>query len=293
LSGKKLNVGPSPIWKKDGWIAIDHKPSRVDQPTILGDAGNIPLDDKSCSLVFCSHVFEHIPHYKLEQILVEFNRVLEKNGTVRILTPDLYVIAKAYVEKDKEMFDKLISEDENVRTDLGMGGTFMNFIISPGQDTVLFNKSLTEFIGGYAHVYLYDFEMLKTLFEKYGFKAEQKKFCESKIQEFSEPLHVESMDPIWIDLNKEFFSKHNFVHSYNEKERKYETNFAVTGFDRDPAASLIIEATKVCDVNELNILDKRGYSYSKSLLDDKNFELKTKIITSTSKILENELEDKN
>jgi hypothetical protein len=293
LSGKKLNVGPSPIWRKDGWIAIDHKPSRVDQPTILGDASNIPLDDKSCSIVFCSHVFEHIPHYKLEQILVEFNRVLEKNGTVRILTPDLYVVAKSYVEKDKEMFDKLISEDENVRTDLGLGGTFMNFIISPGQDTALFNKSLTEFIGGYAHVYLYDFEMLKTLFEKYGFKAEQKKFCESNIQDFSEPLHVESMDPVWVDLNKEFFSKHNFVHSYNEKERKYETNFAVTGFDRDPVASLIIEATKIDDVNELKISDKRGYSYSKSLLDDKNFELKTKIITSTSKILEDKLEDQN
>jgi len=293
LNGKKLNVGPSPIWRKDGWIAIDHKPSRVDQPTILGDASNIPLDDKSCSVVFCSHVFEHIPHYKLEQILVEFNRVLEKNGTVRILTPDLYVVAKAYVEKDKEMFDKLISEDENVRTDLGLGGSFMNFIISPGQDTALFNKSLTEFIGGYAHLYLYDFEMLKTLFEKYGFKVEQKKFCESSIQDFSEPLHVESMEPVWVDLNKEFFSKHNFVHSYDEKEGKYETNFSVTGFDRDPAASLIIEATKIDDVHELKILDKRGYSYSKSLLDDKNFELKTKIITSTSKILDAELEDQN
>lgn len=288
MTKKKLNVGPSPIWRKEGWIGIDHKPSRVDQPTILGDANNIPLDDKSCSIIFCGHVFEHIPHYKLESVLVEFNRVLEKNGTVRILTPDLYVIAKAYVEKDEEILKKLISEDENVRTDLGFGGTFMNFIISPGQDTALFNKSLTEFIGGYAHVYLYDFEMLKTLFERYGFKAEQKKFCESSIPDFSEPLHVESMDPIWVDLNKEFFNKHNFVHRYNEKDKKYETNFAVTGFDRDPTASLIIEATKINDVTEVNILDKRGYSYSQSLLDDKNFRLKTKIINSCSKIIEEE-----
>ncbi len=291
MSGKKLNVGPSPIWRKEGWIGIDHKPSRVGQPTILTDTNSIPLDDKSCSVIFCSHVFEHIPHYKLEHILVEFNRVLEKNGTVRILTPDLYVIAKAYVEKDKEIFQKLISEDENVRTDLGPGGTFMNFLISPGQDTALFNKSLTEFIGGYAHVYLYDFQMLKTLFERYGFKAEQKKFCESSIPDFSEPLHVEGMKPIWVDLNKEFFSKHNFVHSYNEKDGKYETNFVVTGFDRDPVSSLIIEATKIDDVKEVNILDKRGYSYSQSLLDDKNFLLKTKIITSISKIIGGELED--
>lgn len=284
-------MGPSPIWRKEGWIGIDHKPSRVNQPTILGDANNIPLDDKSCSIIFCGHVFEHIPHYKLESVLVEFNRVLEKNGTVRILTPDLYVLAKAYVEKDEEIFKKLISEDENVRKDLGLGGTFMNFIISSGQDTALFNKSLTEFIGGYAHVYLYDFEMLKTLFERYGFKAEQKKFCESNISDFSEPLHVEGMDPIWIDLNKDFFNKHNFIHQYNEKNKKYETNFAVTGFDRDPIASLIIEATKIDDVTEVNILDKRGYAYSQSLLDDKNFRIKTKIINSSSKMIEEENSD--
>lgn len=291
MNGKKLNVGPSPIWKKDGWLAIDHKPSRVDQPTILGDANNIPLEDKSCSLLFCSHVFEHIPHYKLEQIILEFNRVTEIGGTVRILTPDLYVIAKAYVEKDNEMFEKLISEDENVRTDLGLGGTFMNFIVSPGQDTALFNRSLTEFIGGYAHVYLYDYDMLRILFEKYGFAPQQKKFCESEISDFTEPLHVDGMEPVWNDLNKEFFSKHNFVHRYNEDEKKYETNFAITGFDRDPIASLIIEAKKIKDVNEVDIKDTRGYSYSQSLLDDKNFKLKSKIITTSSKILEEELED--
>lgn len=291
MSGYKLNVGPSPIWKKDGWMAIDHKPSRVDQPTILGDANNIPLDDKTCSIIFCSHVFEHIPHHKLEHVLVEFNRILEKNGTVRLLTPDLYVLAKAYVEKDREMFEKLISEDENVRTDLGLGGTFMNFIISPGQDTALFNRSLTEFIGGYGHVYLYDFEMLKTLLERYGFKAEQKKFCESNIQDFSEPLHIEGMDSVWVDLNQEFFQKHNLIHHYNEKEKKYETNFAITGFDRDPIASLIVEAKKIRDVNQVNILDKRNYHYSQSLLDDENFSLKYKRMTSMSAAIDEDTED--
>lgn len=291
MSGYKLNVGPSPIWKKDGWMAIDHKPSRVDQPTILGDANNIPLDDKTCSIIFCSHVFEHIPHHKLEHVLVEFNRILEKNGTVRLLTPDLYVLAKAYIEKDREMFEKLISEDENVRTDLGLGGTFMNFIISPGQDTALFNRSLTEFIGGYGHVYLYDFEMLKTLLERYGFKAEQKKFCESNIQDFSEPLHIEGMDPVWVDLNQEFFQKHNLIHHYNEKEKKYETNFAITGFDRDPIASLIVEAKKIRDVNQVNILDKRNYHYSQSLLDDENFSLKYKRMTSMSAAIDEDTED--
>ena len=202
--GKKLNVGPSPIWKKDGWVTIDHKPSRVDQKTILGDANHIPLDNKSCSAIFCSHVIEHIPTYKLESILVEFNRVLEEGGVVRFLTPNLYLLARAYVEKDESFFNKLLIEYENVRTDLNYGGYFMSFLSSPGQDTALFNRSLTEFIGGLAHVYLYDFEMLKILLERYGFsQVEEKNFCESSLKEFEEPLHVEGMEAKWNILNSE------------------------------------------------------------------------------------------
>ena len=64
----KLNVGPSPIWKKEGWLTLDHKQSRVDQKAVLGDADNIPLENKSCKTVFCSHVIEHIPHYKFEHL---------------------------------------------------------------------------------------------------------------------------------------------------------------------------------------------------------------------------------
>lgn len=291
MTGKKLNVGPSPIWRKEGWIGIDHKLSRVDQPTILGDANKIPIEDKSCSIIFCSHVFEHIPHFKLEEVLVEFNRVLEKNGTVRILTPDLFLLAKGYVEKDKEFFKQILSEDENVRQDLGLGGTFMNFLISSGQDTALFNRSLNEFIGGYGHVYVYDFEMLKILLERYGFtNVQQKKFCESDIQELREPLHVEGMEKKWADLNQQFFEDHNLVHHYDDEQGKYITNFAVTGFDRDPHSSLIIEATKSEDVNSTNILDERNYNYGHSLLDDEKFRLKCSILTSISKSIDDEFD---
>ena len=132
-------------------------------------------------------------------------------------------------------------------------------------------------------MYLYDFEMLNILFERYGFdEVEQKKICESSLEEFKEPLHVEGMDSVWVDLNQEFFQKHNLIHHYNEKEKKYETNFAITGFDRDPISSLIVEAKKTRDVNQVNILDKRNYHYSQSFLDDENFRLKYKKIKSIS-----------
>ena len=291
MSSTKLNVGPSPIWKKDGWITLDHKLSRVDQKAILGDADNIPLENSTCETVFCSHVIEHIPNYKFEKILLEFNRVLKKDGIVRILSPDLLVLAKAYVEKDQTFYKKLLEEDENLRTDLGYGGTFMNCIVSPGQDTVVFNNSLSEFIGGLGHIYLYDFEMLKILLEKYGFyDVKQKKMGESEFQDYEEPLHVEGMEPKWQDLNKKFFDEHGLINQYNPERKMYETNFVLTGFDRDPSTSLIVEAKKEKDVDSIQIKDVRNHNYSQSILDNEKFQKKYENIRKISTRIDKEEE---
>jgi predicted SAM-dependent methyltransferase len=40
-------------------------------------------------------------HIKLPLVIAEINRVLEKGGVLRILTPDLEKICKAYVKKKK------------------------------------------------------------------------------------------------------------------------------------------------------------------------------------------------
>ena len=278
LSGTKLNVGPSPIWKKNEWLGLDHKPSRVGGETILGDTDNIKLKSNSCSAIFTSHVIEHIPHYKFEKCLLEFNRILKKGGVIRILTPDLFRISKAYVKKDKIFFKKLEEEAGGLhRKDLGFGGITMNLHVSSGQDTALFNNQLTEFIGGYAHVYLYDFEMLKILLKRYGFEnIKEKKFCESDYEEFREPLHIEGMKPKWINLNQKLYKKYGLINKYNPKKHKYETNFILTGFDRSPIMSLIVEAKKIRNVKKLDIKDFDNYIYSRSLLDNKEFRKKCK-----------------
>ena len=149
----KLNVGASPIWNKDGWHTLDHKVRDDKETSLLGDAVNIPLAEETCSTIFTSHMFEHIPHVKLEEILLDLKR-----------------LAKAYAEEDISFFSAARLEDENIRTDLGFGGMFMNFIVSPGQDTALYNRGLNKFIAGYAHLYSYDYNMLRILLEKTGFE---------------------------------------------------------------------------------------------------------------------------
>ncbi len=91
---------------------------------------------------------------------------MKKGATIRILIPNLYDIAKAYVNNDSKFFKRAIDEDHSIRKDLGLGGMFMNFIVSPGQDTILVDRNLNKFIAGYAHLYSYDFKMMKILLIK-------------------------------------------------------------------------------------------------------------------------------
>lgn len=240
--GIKLNLGASPIWSKAGWHTLDHKLAESTETAIAGDAANIKLPDESCEVVFCSHVFEHIPHTRLPVVLSEINRILRPGGILRLLTPDLETIAKAYVEKNEDFFRQAKEEDESLRTDLGFGGMLMNFIVSPGQDTALFDRNLRTFIAGYAHIYSYDYSMLETMLRKLGYSPKKARFNDSEIPELKEPLHVVGLEKKWQNFNQQFYSKNGLIHRL--VDGKYEINFKVSGFDRDPLTSLIIEAKK-------------------------------------------------
>ena len=274
----KLNLGASPIWSKDGWHTLDHKLTESTDTAIAGDAANIKLPDESCDIVFCSHVFEHIPHTRLPFVLSEINRVLRPGGILRLLTPDLEIIARAYVEKNDEFFKLAKDEDESLRTDLGFGGMMMNFIVSPGQDTVLIDRNLSTFIAGYAHLYSYDYTMLEIMLKKLGYSSRKAKFIDSEISEVKEPLHVVGLENKWQNFNQEFYSKNNLVHRL--VNGKYEINFKVTGFDRDPLTSLIVEAKKVSHVNKetadqiFNQTTENYNRYSLSLLSSPDFSTK-------------------
>ncbi len=283
----KLNLGASPIWKKKGWYILDHKIKKNKNYLISGNAEKINLKNNTCNVVFCSHVFEHIPHTRLPIVIAEINRVMKKNSVVRILTPDLEKICRAYVKKDKKFFKLAKSEDESLRTDLGLGGMLMSCIVTAGQDTVLLDRTLNKFISGYAHLYSYDYKMLSIIFSQLGFKVRKARFNDSSVKEMREPLHVEGMKPKWSDLNQKFYKKNRLVHKL--VNGRYKINFKVTGFDRDPLTSLIIEAKKIKNVSKekadkiFNKSKKNYNRYGNSLLSYKDFvkQLKSKKIKFT------------
>lgn len=262
--GIKLNLGASPIWSQEGWHTLDHKLAESTETAIAGDATNIKLPDNSCDVVFCSHVFEHIPHTKLPIVISEINRVLRPDGMCRILTPDLEIIARAYVNRDEEFFRKAKLEDESLRVDLGMGGMMMNFIVSPGQDTVLLDRGMNNFIAGYAHLYSYDYNMLEIMLSKLGFKSRKAAFNDSEMDDMKIPLHVVGLEEKWQDFNQHFYERHGLVHRL--VDGRYEINFKVAGFDRDPLTSLIIEAKKERHVDKAaahTMFNDSSYNYNR------------------------------
>jgi len=270
----KINLGAGPNWQHDGWHILDHKLQKNEKHKIKGNLNKINLKSKTCDLVFISHTLEHIPHIQIQNVLTEINRIMKKGATIRILVPNLEVIAKAYVNKDKKFFKKALDEDHSIRTDLSFGGMLMNFIVSPGQDTILLDRNLNKFIAGYAHLYAYDFNMIKIILKKCGFRnIIQKKFCDSSISDFKIPCHILGKSSNYQNLNNKFYKKNKLTHTY--KNGKYNINFKFTGFDKDPVTSLIIEAKKD-DFKKINKNDnlnksKKNYNdYAFSLLYNKN-----------------------
>ena len=99
----KLNIG-SGDWSYTGWTNLDHpseyykklqKDHDITAFNIRED--NIPFNDDEVSIIYCSHVIEHIEDKHIQSMFNECFRVLKTNGIIRVACPDadfLYEISK-------------------------------------------------------------------------------------------------------------------------------------------------------------------------------------------------------
>ena len=112
----------------------------------------------------------------------------------------------------------------------------MRVVNSPGGQTIAMSREMDEFIGGYAHLYSFDFEMLKTVLEKWGFgDVEESEPGQSKIDEMREFQHLVQGENKY-DMHDEFVRKRNIYTSM-----KSGITVALTNLQR---SKLIVEAKK-------------------------------------------------
>lgn len=58
-----------------------------------------PLPTAHYDAIYCSHVLEHIPRQHVPDVLGHFRRALRSGGTLRVVVPDLEVIAELYLRE--------------------------------------------------------------------------------------------------------------------------------------------------------------------------------------------------
>ena len=106
------------------WLNLDYAPitAKVTQANLLG---KFPCPDSSIKLVYSSHFIEHIPYEKVAGFLQECYRVLQKEGMIRLVLPDLENICREYLkcrdhgEHEKADFCIIELLDQCVRTESG------------------------------------------------------------------------------------------------------------------------------------------------------------------------------
>ena len=166
--GKKYIEGFTHI---DG-IGYDH----VDKVTDLKNLSF--LKNESVELIYASHVIEHFGRNEINKVLLEWNRVLKRNGTLRLAVPDFEKIVHIY----------------NAEGDIGL----IKGLVCGRQD----NKY--NF-----HYNIFDFLSIKDLLEESGFKNIKKydwrETEHANVDDFSQAYlpHMDKENGILMSLNVE------------------------------------------------------------------------------------------
>jgi hypothetical protein len=82
----KLDIGTTTSSR--GFLSVGISQSADVQINLEGDQGRIPLEDKSTSIISCSHLLEHLTFDGLQATLYDIWRLIEDDGFISIVVPD-------------------------------------------------------------------------------------------------------------------------------------------------------------------------------------------------------------
>ena len=95
-----LEIGPADTRLGDEWATLDavKRPGIVDYGCRWG-LEPLPCPEGSCSMVYASHVLEHIPWHLTLPALREARRILKPAGVIELHVPDFDVLMTAALEQ--------------------------------------------------------------------------------------------------------------------------------------------------------------------------------------------------
>jgi predicted SAM-dependent methyltransferase len=193
----KLNIG-SGLSGAAGWYNIDNSPTILLSRLPFGRRlfktpdwpqdvhrhdvkKGLPFADGSVSCVYSSHTFEHFTWPEALAVARECFRVLQPDGVLRIVVPDLRLIVRDYLaDSDPLASHRFLSR-------LSLGHTFHD-VIHPGAN----------------HSQMFDERSLIHLLHQAGFPhAKTSRFMESRISDIARvELEARKSESLYVEAQK-------------------------------------------------------------------------------------------
>lgn len=150
------------------------------------------LPENSIKYIFASHFIEHLTFYDAMNFYSRCLSVLEPGGLVRFSCPDFEIWVKNYVKNNQKFF-------KEYKETYFIGGDGKDWAVTKAQ---IFSGSM--FFWG--HKWIYDFESLKEILERVGFKSvKRRSFLKGEMPELKklEP-HTKGrqMESLYVEAKK-------------------------------------------------------------------------------------------
>jgi ubiquinone/menaquinone biosynthesis C-methylase UbiE len=211
---------------------------------------HIPVESNSAEVIYSSHTIEHINNEAAQNMFNESYRMLKKGGILRLTTPNINLLYRAYCENDRDFFYWINEESARASTEKAMARHKLNIPFSKASISQIF---LLQFASSASMVHsdgaserISD-EKLRNLFEELPFEAVLDyctKLCPIEIQRKYPGNHINwwNKDKMFNMLEKSGF-KNIYLSGYGQSFCSILRD--TTLFDKTyPAVSLYIEARR-------------------------------------------------
>ena len=112
LEKRFLNFGAGYRFKHFAFKNIDNYKGDIDLQWSPCDMRPINIKNQSIKVIYTSHMIEHLTFDEAKFMLKEFYRILEPDGQLRIIAPDIDIFHEAYLANDPIIFNKNFTIDQ-------------------------------------------------------------------------------------------------------------------------------------------------------------------------------------
>ena len=132
-----------------------HNPAPFPASVRYGDVvAGLPLADKSCELVYCSHVLEHLSLDDFAAALANSFKIMAPGAVWRMVLPDLRLEAEKY-----------LADPDATAAEAFMTATSLGVMHRPRR----ISDRLRDALGHSRHLWMWDYESLAARLEAAGF----------------------------------------------------------------------------------------------------------------------------